>query len=112
MRDTDGRCARPGCDNTAEMDWPGITFNEDMSAIHCSPDCAREALHERSPGEFPVTITLLDPQFAVDRSELPGVDHDEPTMNTEAHSAGESFDVIDDIETMFPGEFRPTEADR
>jgi hypothetical protein len=109
MIPTSSECARRACEEWTEWDWVSIVFD---AKWFCSPDCAREHLQEMD--RIPTKITLHEPQGHLDRDPLPGVDRDDVDLIAvvDPRTKETAFDLIDDIEEMYPGEFRVTEVEQ
>jgi len=97
-------CDCAGCDEPTPWDLPSVRLDEHE---YCSAECAREAYAAMPAGDHPVTITLHDPQYAVDRDELPpAVGDTDVNIECECWSADEAAAAFDDMLAMFPHEFR------
>lgn len=95
-------CARAHCRESTSEELAAIQINGNSV---CSPDCARAYLSARDAA--PDSITLHDPQFAVARDEVPDVSADQVSMVRRVADRADARAAIDEIETMFPTEFRP-----
>ena len=99
----DGTCDGQDCTEVAPWDMAAIQFD---GCWLCSPACARTYLGQMDTE--PASVTLHDPQFAVDRTPLPEVDEADVTLTREVTEAADAESAISETEAMFPGEFRPT----
>lgn len=98
-------CARLDCDELTPFDMAAIAVDGD---VYCSPKCVRVALESvrGHPYDIPSEITLLDPQNHVDKSPLPGVDETEMVLTRRVKGLPDAERAVDEIEQMYPGEFR------
>lgn len=95
-------CPVGGCEELTPWDMAAINFD---GQYFCSPGCARK--HLESMDRVPELMTLHDPQYAVDRGELPGVESEAVDIERPVRDRDDAQAAIDEMEVMFPGEFRP-----
>jgi hypothetical protein len=81
----------------------GILLDHDW---FCSPECARAQLIAMS--DCPDTVTLHDPQFSVDRSELPGVDAEDVNIQRSVTDKEDAATALDEAKLMHSPPFRVT----
>lgn len=103
--DDEATCANPDCDEPTPWDMASVRLDD---AEFCSPECARAHLDRTGAESVPQRVTLHDPQFAVDRSDLSGVAEDAIDIGRPIEHGADARRALDEIEEMFPGEFRPT----
>ena len=94
-------CASEDCSEPTPWDMACIIFD---GRAFCSPACAREVLD--GLGRVPETITLHDPQYAVDRDELPGVDSADVDITRDVTGLGDARQAIEECAEMHSCEFR------
>lgn len=101
------------CDNTdcnAPTPW-------DMAAIHiddksyCTPSCAQD--HLKITDTVPQSVALHDPQYNVDRAELPAsVSEDAVNIQRDVTNSMDAAVAIEEIADMYPGDFRSLADER
>jgi len=102
------KCDRDGCNEPTPWDMASIQFADHE---FCSPNCAREAFESLTVRSG--TVTLHDPQFAVDRDTLPpAVEGDDVNIERRVYGNEEAKEAIDEIEMLYPREFRVTQDNR
>lgn len=99
-------CASEDCSEPTPWDMACIVFD---GRAFCSPACAREALDRLE--RVPETITLHDPQYAVDRDELPGVAPEDVDITRGVTGLEDARQAIEECATMHPYEFRASPED-
>ena len=101
MMPSNATCPIDGCDNPTPWDMVALNFD---GQYFCSPGCARE--HLEGMNRVPELMTLHDPQYYVERDEMPGVEDEAVDIQRPVQSRDDAFIAIDEIEAMVPGEFR------
>lgn len=99
-------CAAAECSEPTPWDMACLVFDDENDRAYCSTACAGDALDARE--QAPETITLHDPQYAVDRDDLPDVSADTPTIARPVSGIRDANVALAEFADMFPRDFRPT----
>lgn len=89
-------CDADGCDEPTPMDMNGIAI-DDM--VVCSPGCAKQVVAEMD--DEPEELTLLDPQYAIDRGPL-GLDSSVVSIERDTDESPE--EIIDLYDELYPAD--------
>jgi len=95
-------CSADECDEPTPMDMSGIVI--DQKVWVCSPECAHEVVD--AVGELPRVIALVDPQFRVDRGDLPHVDDDQVGIEWSVGDREHAHEMIDRAAELHDAPFR------
>jgi len=94
-------CSHDDCNEPTPWDMVAIVVEGQW---FCSPACAVDALGvSKSP---PETVTLHDPQYRVDRDELPDVSAEAVDITRSVIGMVEAKQAIKDTREMVGGQFR------
>lgn len=94
-------CARKGCSEPTPWDMACIVFD---ARAFCSPDCAQQQLEALD--RVPESVTLHDPQFAVDRAGHPYANADDVDIVYQVDGREDARMTIRECESIHPYEFR------
>lgn len=102
IADVFGGCSRERCDEPCPWDMAAIIF--DHETVCCSPACAEVVLEGLDTP--PKTVSLHDPQFTVDRGDLPNVDDDDTVLHYSTETFDDAESAITDAADLHTPRFR------